>query len=195
MDKLPPAFVTALEISAIDHMKMVAAVAPFIDTSISKTVNVPADYPYEDFKGLYTEAWKAGLKGLATYRPNNVLGSVLSVTPEIKPAKTEATEEQPQDFIFDQDRRIVLEATPKPALASLRWPGRPELPNGSSGWVSQVVKHPLGSFVVFVSHTSQRPQPSVRGLGERLGAAARTRRAGEVAVDGHAHRGSRCGCG
>jgi ribonucleoside-diphosphate reductase alpha chain len=152
---LPPAFVTALEISAIDHMKMVAAVAPFIDTSISKTVNVPADYPYEDFKGLYTAAWKAGLKGLATYRPNNVLGAVLSVTPETKQAKTETAEtEQPQDFIFDQDRRIVLEAAPKPALASLRWPGRPELPNGSEGWVSQVVKHPLGSFVVFVSHTS-----------------------------------------
>ncbi|MDX8385517.1 MAG: LAGLIDADG family homing endonuclease [Gallionella sp.] len=148
VDKLPPAFVTALEISAIDHMKMVAAVAPYIDTSISKTVNVPADYPYEDFKHLYTEAWKAGLKGLATYRPNSVLGSVLSVT-------SEKTEEQPQDFVFDQDRRIVLvEATPKPALASLRWPGRPELHAGSEGWVSQVVKHPLGSFVAFVSHTA-----------------------------------------
>ncbi len=153
-NKLPPAFVTALEISAIDHMKMVAAVAPFIDTSISKTVNVPADYPYEDFKNLYSEAWKAGLKGLATYRPNNVLGAVLSVTPETKQAKTETAEEQPQDFIFDQDRRITLEATPKPALASLRWPGRPKLPNGSEGWVSQVVKHPLGTFVIFVSHTT-----------------------------------------
>lgn len=151
MKKLPPYFVTALEISAIDHMKMVAAVAPYVDTSISKTVNVPADYPYTDFEHLYTEAWKAGLKGLATYRPNNVLGSVLSVTPAIHPAKAEG---QPQDFIFDQDRRIVLEATPTPALASLRWPGRPQLPNGSEGWVSQVVKHPLGSFVVFISHTS-----------------------------------------
>src|SRR5487761_2360092 len=129
VSKLPPAFVTALEISAIDHMKMVAAVAPFIDTSISKTVNVPADYPYEEFKDLYTEAWKAGLKGLATYRPNSVLGSVLSVTPEAK-------SEQPQDFVFDQDRRIVLEAAPTPALASLRWPGRPELTGGSEGWVS-----------------------------------------------------------
>jgi ribonucleoside-diphosphate reductase alpha chain len=147
MGKLPPAFVTALEISANDHMKMVAAVAPFIDTSISKTVNVPAEYPYEDFKDLYTEAWKAGLKGLATYRPNNVLGSVLSVAPVKE-------EEQPQDFIFDQDRRIVLEAAPTPALASLRWPGRPNLTNGSTGWVSQVVKHPLGSFVTFVSHTT-----------------------------------------
>ncbi|HUW76933.1 MAG TPA: adenosylcobalamin-dependent ribonucleoside-diphosphate reductase [Gallionella sp.] len=154
-NNLPPAFVTALEISALDHMKMVAAVAPFIDTSISKTVNVPADYPYEDFKGLYTAAWKAGLKGLATYRPNNVLGSVLSVTPEIKQPKAEVTEtEQPQDFIFDQDRRITLEATPQPALASLRWPGRPKLTNGSEGWVSQVVKHPLGTFVIFVSHTT-----------------------------------------
>ncbi len=142
---LPPAFVSALEISALDHMKMVAAVAPYIDTSISKTVNVPADYPFEDFKNLYTEAWRAGLKGLATYRPNSVLGSVLSVTKK---------DEQPQDFVFDQDRRIVLEAAPKPALASLRWPGRPSLPAGSEGWVSQVVKHPLGSFVAFVSHTS-----------------------------------------
>ncbi|HAF45093.1 MAG TPA: ribonucleoside-diphosphate reductase, adenosylcobalamin-dependent [Gallionellaceae bacterium] len=147
VNKLPPAFVTALDISAIDHMKMVAAVAPFIDTSISKTVNVPADYPYEDFKDLYTEAWKAGLKGLATYRPNSVLGSVLSVTPEKK------AEEQPQDFVFDQDRRIVLETAPKPALASLRWPGRPSLPAGSEGWTSPVVKHSLGSFVAFVSHT------------------------------------------
>jgi len=147
VSKLPPAFVSALEISAIDHMKMVAAVAPYIDTSISKTVNVPADYPYDDFKELYTEAWKAGLKGLATYRPNSVLGSVLSVTPEPK-------SEQPQDFVFDQDRRIVLEAAPTPALASLRWPGRPSLPAGSEGWTSQVVKHPLGSFVAFVSHTT-----------------------------------------
>jgi len=147
VDNLPPTFASALDISAIDHMKMVAAVAPYIDTSISKTVNVPGDYPYEDFKDLYTEAWKAGLKGLATYRPNSVLGSVLSVTPEKK-------EDQPQDFVFDQDRRILLEAAPKPALASLRWPGRPALTTGSEGWTSPVVKHALGSFVAFVSHTS-----------------------------------------
>jgi ribonucleoside-diphosphate reductase alpha chain len=171
VNNLPPYFVSALEISAIDHMKMVAAVAPFIDTSISKTVNVPADYPYEDFKDLYTEAWKAGLKGLATYRPNSVLGSVLSVTPvansplsNFPPQAGERANEslrefhsggeQPQDLVFDQDRRIVLEAAPTPALASLRWPGRPALPAGSEGWVSQVVKHPLGSFVAFVSHTT-----------------------------------------
>ena len=58
---------------------MVAAVAPYIDAAISKTVNVPEDYPYEDFKDLYMEAWRQGLKGITTYRPNSVLGAVLSV--------------------------------------------------------------------------------------------------------------------
>ncbi|GAB3470350.1 adenosylcobalamin-dependent ribonucleoside-diphosphate reductase [Massilia terrae] len=79
--RLPPQFVTALQMRAIDHLQMMEAVQPFVDTAISKTVNVPADYPYDDFRDLYTEAWRAGLKGLATYRPNAVLGSVLSTTP------------------------------------------------------------------------------------------------------------------
>ena len=78
---LPPQFVTALEMSAHDHLRMMEAVQPYVDTAISKTVNVPADYPYAGFKDLYTEAWRAGLKGLATYRPNSVTGSVLSVAP------------------------------------------------------------------------------------------------------------------
>jgi ribonucleoside-diphosphate reductase alpha chain len=64
---------------AADHLAMMQAVQPFVDTAISKTVNVPADYPYEDFKGLYMEAWRAQLKGLATYRPNDILGAVLDV--------------------------------------------------------------------------------------------------------------------
>jgi ribonucleoside-diphosphate reductase alpha chain len=69
VSKLPDYFVTALEISAQAHEQMVAAVAPYVDTSISKTVNVPADYPYSEFEDLYMVAWKSGLKGLATYRP------------------------------------------------------------------------------------------------------------------------------
>ncbi|MFC4933416.1 adenosylcobalamin-dependent ribonucleoside-diphosphate reductase [Massilia sp. GCM10023247] len=81
LDALPPPFVTALQMRAVDHLRMLEAVQPFIDTSISKTVNVPADYPYDDFRGLYLEAWRAGLKGLATYRPNTVLGSVLDSVP------------------------------------------------------------------------------------------------------------------
>ncbi|MFC0132640.1 ribonucleoside-diphosphate reductase, adenosylcobalamin-dependent [Massilia eurypsychrophila] len=78
---LPAQFVTALQMAARDHLGMMQAVQPFIDTAISKTVNVPADYPYAEFKDLYRDAWRAGLKGLATYRPNAGLASVLSVAP------------------------------------------------------------------------------------------------------------------
>jgi ribonucleoside-diphosphate reductase alpha chain len=135
---LTPAFVTALEMSAQAHAQMVAAVAPFIDTAISKTVNVPADYPYADFQNLYVEAWQVGLKGLATYRPNSVLGSVLSVTPSAEPLQ-----------IDDKNRRLALERLPAPVLSSLRWPGRPELPAGNPAWTF-MVQHPFGEFALFV---------------------------------------------
>ncbi len=135
---LTPAFVTALEMSAQAHAEMVAAVAPFIDTAISKTVNVPADYPFEDFKGLYLKAWEAGLKGLATYRPNAVLGSVLSV--EAQPAPLTA---------LDANQRLALDRLPAPVLASLRWPGRPVLPVGNAAWTYMIV-HPFGDFGLFV---------------------------------------------
>ncbi|GAA5161780.1 adenosylcobalamin-dependent ribonucleoside-diphosphate reductase [Viridibacterium curvum] len=153
MDKLPQSFVTALEISAQAHKNMVAAVAPYIDTSISKTVNVPADYPYSDFEDLYMSAWKAGLKGLATYRPNSVLGSVLSV----EPASTTTEEKRaPHDVVLsgtlsDANRRLSIPSLPAPVLASLRWPGRPELPDGNSSW-TYMLESPAGSFAIFVGH-------------------------------------------
>ncbi|MBL8442310.1 MAG: adenosylcobalamin-dependent ribonucleoside-diphosphate reductase, partial [Betaproteobacteria bacterium] len=150
--KLPDYFITALEISAKAHADMVAAVAPYIDTSISKTVNVPADYPYSDFQDLYMQAWKAGLKGLATYRPNSVLGSVLSA----EPAKTEAAPapdaKSPQDFVTtDANRRLEIKNLPAPVLASLRWPGRPNLPEGNLCW-TYMIDSPIGKFALFVGH-------------------------------------------
>ena len=139
---LTPAFVTALELSAQAHESMVAAVAPCIDTAISKTVNVPADYPYADFQHLYFDAWESGLKGLATYRPNSVLGSVLSATtPAVVPA-------EPLQ-IDGANRRLALDRLPAPVLSSLRWPGRPELPAGNSAWTF-MVHHPFGDFALFV---------------------------------------------
>ncbi|MDO5288227.1 MAG: adenosylcobalamin-dependent ribonucleoside-diphosphate reductase [Pseudomonadota bacterium] len=87
---LPEYFVNALQMSAQEHVAMMQAVQPFVDTSISKTVNIPEDYPYEDFKDLYRQAWQAGLKGLATYRPNSILGAVLEVTPAKPPEQPAA---------------------------------------------------------------------------------------------------------
>ena len=82
---LPDSFVSAMDLTASEHIAMMRAVQPYIDTAISKTVNVSVDYPFEDFKNLYMESWKAGLKGCATYRPNDTLGAVLTVT-QPKPA-------------------------------------------------------------------------------------------------------------
>ncbi|MCX7892493.1 MAG: adenosylcobalamin-dependent ribonucleoside-diphosphate reductase [Burkholderiales bacterium] len=144
--KLPEYFVTALEISAQAHEEMVAAVAPYIDTSISKTVNVPEDYPYADFEDLYLKAWKSGLKGLATYRPNKVLGAVLSVEPA-------AEKKQPHDVeIADANKRLSIKSLPAPVLASLRWPGRPSLPGGNLAW-TYMISWPHGEFALFVGHT------------------------------------------
>ena len=140
---LTSAFVTALEMSAQAHEAMVATVAPFIDTAISKTVNVPVDYPYADFQNLYMEAWQSGLKGLATYRPNSVLGSVLSVSASQAPAKAAPLQ------IDGANRRLALERLPAPVLSSLRWPSRPELPAGNPAWTF-MVQHPFGSFALFV---------------------------------------------
>ena len=84
VNNLPEQFVSALQISVSGHVAVMKAIQPFIDTSLSKTVNIPADYPFEDFQDLYMQAWEAGLKGLATYRPNKTLGSVLSVKEEPK---------------------------------------------------------------------------------------------------------------
>ena len=156
-DMLPAYFVTALEISAQAHEEMVAAVAPAIDTSISKTVNVPVDYPYAEFEDLYMSAWKSGLKGLATYRPNSVLGSVLSVTPEKSTEKDE--KKSPQDVqiaAFDggANKRLSIKSLPAPVLASLRWPGRPEMPGGNEAW-AYMMSHPGGDFALFVGHVEE----------------------------------------
>ncbi len=139
---LPDYFVTALEITAQAHKDMVAAVAPYIDTSISKTVNVPEDYPYKDFEDLYLTAWKAGLKGLATYRPNSVLGSVLSVTPSTE-------KKEPHDVELDANKRLSIKSLPAPVLSSLRWPGRPDLTDGNMAW-TYMLSTPAGEFALFV---------------------------------------------
>ncbi|MGF6853461.1 adenosylcobalamin-dependent ribonucleoside-diphosphate reductase [Paraburkholderia sp. CI3] len=111
VSRLPDYFVSALQMSARDHLDMMAAVQPYVDTSISKTVNVPADYPFDAFESLYFDAWKSGLKGLATYRPNDTLGAVLSVTPA-----------QADDTLAEMDQdplRIAIDHRPRGELPAI----------------------------------------------------------------------------
>jgi ribonucleoside-diphosphate reductase alpha chain len=74
----PGAFVTASELPIRAHLDMQAALQPFVDNSISKTINVPADYPLAEFRQIYDLAYDKGLKGCTTFRPNAVRGSVLT---------------------------------------------------------------------------------------------------------------------
>ena len=119
--KLPEYFVNALEMSAQDHVAMMEAVQPFVDTSISKTVNIPEDYPYDSFKDLYRQAWQAGLKGLATYRPNSILGAVLETTPAKKdePAAPASNAPAPAPAVPYDPMRSVIEKRPAGGLPSV----------------------------------------------------------------------------
>ena len=86
-DAPPPGelFVSAQTLRPSDHLTMQAAAQALIDSSISKTVNCPEDIPFEDFADIYVEGYHLGCKGLTTYRPNAVTGSVLKVEGEPTP--------------------------------------------------------------------------------------------------------------
>jgi ribonucleoside-diphosphate reductase alpha chain len=147
--QLPEAFVSALEIPARDHAMMVAALQPYVDAGISKTVNIPTDYPFEAFKDIYLEAWRAGAKALATFRPNPITGTVLSAA---KPS-TKLPDGTVEDLVqSDPDRRVRLERLPDFTLNSVRWPTRPQLAAGNPAWTF-LVRHPRGAkFAVFIGH-------------------------------------------
>ncbi|MCF6444129.1 adenosylcobalamin-dependent ribonucleoside-diphosphate reductase [Nereida sp. MMG025] len=115
---LPDHFVNAQTLAPLDHVRMQAAAQKWIDSSISKTINCPEDISFSDFKDVYMEAWDTGCKGCTTYRPNDVTGSVLSVS--------ETTESVPEaetgaDVVYlsePLDRPQELEG----ATYKLKWP-------------------------------------------------------------------------
>jgi len=67
---LPDYFITADEVTPKQHVDIQAAAQKWVDSSISKTANVPTEYPYDDFKDIYLYAYKQGLKGCTTFRFN-----------------------------------------------------------------------------------------------------------------------------
>ena len=75
--KLPDYFVSSADVPPLRHLEIQAALQEFVDSSISKTINVPTDYPYEDFKNIYLTAYEKGLKGCTTFRPSEHITGVL----------------------------------------------------------------------------------------------------------------------
>ncbi|MEJ2029123.1 MAG: ribonucleoside-diphosphate reductase, adenosylcobalamin-dependent, partial [Maritimibacter sp.] len=116
--ELPDYFVNAQTLDPAAHVKMQAAAQKWIDSSISKTINVPEDIDFEAFKDVYLQAYETGCKGCTTYRPNDVTGSVLSVS--------ESSEKTPEadsgaDVIYmaePLDRPQTLEGI----TYKLKWP-------------------------------------------------------------------------
>ncbi|MEK9725279.1 MAG: ribonucleoside-diphosphate reductase, adenosylcobalamin-dependent, partial [Rhodospirillaceae bacterium] len=90
---LTPAFVSTQDLSPHDHLVMQAVVQKFIDSSISKTINVSEEIDFEDFKDVYVQAYDLGCKGCTTYRPNEVTGAVLET--DAKKAANDAEPELP----------------------------------------------------------------------------------------------------
>jgi len=99
---LPDSFVTAQTLTPEAHVKMQAAAQRWVDSSISKTVNVPEDISFDDFKQVYLMAYETGCKGCTTYRPNDVTGSVLTATEEGQLEEAENIEDDGScQIVFD----------------------------------------------------------------------------------------------
>lgn len=135
---------TALNLTVEEHLRIMKAVIPYIDSAISKTVNVPVDYSFEDFSRIYMDAWKGGLKGITTYRPNDITGAVL-----VSEADAKAAESGVRDLRTDDpDRRVEVKDVPN-VVGNLRWPSRPDV---VAEGVTYSVRHPNGNFAVVVNH-------------------------------------------
>ncbi|MGB4112880.1 MAG: adenosylcobalamin-dependent ribonucleoside-diphosphate reductase [Yoonia sp.] len=121
---LPDYFVNAQTLAPLDHVRMQAAAQKWIDSSISKTINCPEDISFDDFKEVYMAAWDQGCKGCTTYRPNDVTGSVLSVsegkTPSEEPAQLHIDGEGAEVVYMSEplDRPTELDG----ATYKLKWP-------------------------------------------------------------------------
>ncbi|MDH5633256.1 MAG: adenosylcobalamin-dependent ribonucleoside-diphosphate reductase [Gammaproteobacteria bacterium] len=79
---VPPHFVDSHSIDPLTHLRMQSAIQEWVDNAVSKTINMPESLDFDDFIQVYYEAWKLGLKGCTSFRPNKVTGSVIEQLPE-----------------------------------------------------------------------------------------------------------------
>lgn len=115
---LPDYFVNAQTLAPLDHVRMQAAAQKWIDSSISKTINCPEDISFEEFQNVYMEAFETGCKGCTTYRPNDVTGSVLSVSETSEKAPDADRGAEVVYLTEPLDRPAALEG----ATYKLKWP-------------------------------------------------------------------------
>ncbi|MBM3597551.1 MAG: adenosylcobalamin-dependent ribonucleoside-diphosphate reductase [Alphaproteobacteria bacterium] len=120
---LPDYFVDAQTLTPSEHVVMQAAVQKYVDSSISKTINVPADIAFDAFKDVYLQAYELGCKGCTTYRPNEVTGAVLSVRNETASQQPTRPREVQAELPLTRPTRVPAPAAERPTAAPMALDG------------------------------------------------------------------------
>jgi len=102
--ELPDYFISASDIDPLEHLEIQSILQKFVDSSISKTINVPVDYPFDKFKNIYMQAYRKGLKGCTTFRPSKYITGVL-----VK--KEDEKKEKPKELLETLSRPKSLAGT------------------------------------------------------------------------------------
>lgn len=104
--ELPEHWTTTDDLTVHDHINIQAAMQPWVDSSISKTINIPTEFSFDDFKDVYKEGWLSGLKGMTTFRFNPAVFSGVIV-------KNDDLESTEYSFILEDGQEVVLKGNDK----------------------------------------------------------------------------------
>jgi ribonucleoside-diphosphate reductase alpha chain len=138
---LPEAFVVADALTPAAHLAMQAAMQPYVDSAISKTINCPQDITFEAFRDIYSEAYAAGLKGCTTYRPNSVTGAVLTHTSTLAAKAASLNAEAP----------ITADAAPQPQSRGVVYMTKPLQRDAALEGLTYKIKWPASPHALYVT--------------------------------------------
>lgn len=137
---LPPAFVTAGNLTPAEHLAMQAALQPHVDSAISKTINCPEAITFEAFREVYTQAHGAGLKGCTTYRPNPVTGAVLTAVEAAAPAA-----------VPEAGKSVTASPPPAPRTGDIVYMTKPLERDAALDGVTYKIKWPASPHALYVT--------------------------------------------
>jgi ribonucleoside-diphosphate reductase alpha chain len=156
---VPEAFVVADQLSPAAHLGMQAALQPFVDSAISKTINCPEALAFEDFRNIYTEAYALGLKGCTTYRPNGVTGAVLTAAqpePETKTGAGDARETSSPSrglsaAVSSAEKAVAGDPTPGSAASDVVYLTKPLERDAALEGLTYKIKWPASPHALYVT--------------------------------------------
>lgn len=153
---LPADFVTANQLTPEQHLAMQAALQPFVDSAISKTINCPEGIAFDAFRTIYETAFQSGLKGCTTYRPNPITGAVLvretSDTAEPPLPAVDATDSaQPSSAISQSSDAAQLATTDPAARSGVVYIMQPLERDDALEGITYKIKWPASAHALYVT--------------------------------------------